>query len=231
MKTGALIMVSESVNIFSRGLENTLAVLPALIGALIVLLLGWIVGRLLGKAVRILLDKATAAPLIGDSDLGKSVTRTGASVGYLGDIAVRCIVYLIAILAAVDILNLDYLSQFMVKVIEYIPHVIAFIIILVVGVILSDYFIDIFQTYAKNANIELVRPMLVLLRLFIYFVIVMLALSQLMLDLTIIYTIITPVAWGLGIGFGAAIAIVVWFGMKNRSEQIMDKVIEVLTNK
>lgn len=222
-------MVTELTDIFSRGLDNTLAVLPAIIGALIVLLIGWIAGRLLGKAVRIILDKVTTVPVIGDSELGKSVTRSGIGMGYLGDIAVRCVVYLLAILAAVDILNLEYLSALMTKVVEYIPHVIAFIIILVVGIILTDYFIDLFQAYSRNSKIELLSPVLVLLRLFLYFVIVILALSQLMLDLTIIYTLVTPIAWGLGIGLGASIAIVVWFGMKNRSEEIMNKVMEVIT--
>jgi hypothetical protein len=222
-------MITESFNIFSHGLDNTMAVLPAIIGALIVLLIGWIAGRLLGKAVRILVDKATAIPVIGDSDLGKSVTNSGITAGYLGDIAVRCLVYLIAIFAAVDILNLEYLSRFMAKVVEYIPHIIAFVIILVVGIILADYFIDMFQIYSRNSKIELLSPVLVLLRLFLYFIVVTLALSQLMLDLTIIYTIITPIAWGLGLGLGASIAIIVWFGMKHRSEEIMDKVMEAIT--
>jgi hypothetical protein len=222
-----------SIDIVSRGMENVAAVLPAVIGALVVLLIGWIVGRVLGKAVRFVIDKATAAitatPVIGDSDVSKSVTKAPVSLGYLGDIAVRIIVYLISILAAVDILNLDYLSKFMTKVVEYIPHIIAFVIILIVGIILIDYFIDLFKNYSSDTKIELLNPVLVLLRLFLYFVVVMLALSQLLLDLTIIYTIITPIFWGIGIGLGASIAIIVWFGMKNRSEQIMDKVVESLS--
>ena len=218
-----------SYNIFSHGLDNTMAVLPAILGALIILLVGWIAGRLLGKAVRIILDKATETSVIGGSDMGKSVTKAGFSAGYLGDVSVRCIVYLVAILAAVDILNMDYLSELMMKVIEYIPHAIAFMIILVAGVLLTDYFIDMFGIYSQNTKVELLSPVLLLLRLFLYFVVVTLALSQLMLDLTIIYTIITPIAWGLGLGLGASIAIVVWFGMKNRSEEIMDKIVEVIS--
>ena len=222
-----------SIDIVSRGLENVVAVLPAIIGALIVLLLGWIVGRLLGKAVRIVIDKALAAvtttPVIGESDVGKTVVSSHVSLGYLGDITMRCVIYLIAILAAVDILNLDYLSKFMSEVLAYIPHVVAFVIILVVGIILVDYFLDFFRNYSQTSQIELINPVLVLLRLFLYFVVIMLALSQLLLDLTIIYTVITPIFWGIGIGLGAAIAIVVWFGMKNRSEQIMDKIMESLS--
>jgi len=49
-----------------------------------------------------------------------------------------------------------------------------------------------------------------------------LALSQLLLDLTIIYTFITPVAWGIGIGLGAGIAIFLWYALKNRAPGMMD---------
>ena len=228
-----MVVMVTMVDIISLGWQNMMAVLPALIGALVVLIIGWIVGRLLGKAVHIVLDKATAtataAPVIGDSDIAKSVVKANVTFGYMGDVAVRIIVYLIAILAAVDILNMDYLSAFMTKVIEYIPHVIAFVIIIVVGILLIDYFIDVFKTYSKTGSIELINPVLLLLRVFLYFVVVMLALSQLMLDLTIIYTILTPIFWGIGIGLGASIAIVVWFGMKNRSEEIMDKFMEAIS--
>jgi len=220
------------MDIIASGLQNVMAVLPALIGALVILLVGWIAGRVLGKAVRIVIDKVTeavnAAPVVGDSDITRSVTKSPVPLGYLGDIAVRIVVYMIAILAAVDILNLDYMSQLMTKVVEYIPHVIAFVLILIVGIILVDYFIDTFKNYSTDAKIDLINPVLVLLRIFLYFVVIMLALSQLLIDLTIIYTIITPIFWGIGIGLGASIAIVVWFGMKNRSEQIMDKVMDTI---
>ena len=50
-------------------------------------------------------------------------------------------------------------------------------------------------------------------------------------DLTIIYTFVTPIAWGIGIGLGAAIAIIVGFGLKNRSEAIMDQMLGTLLKK
>jgi len=219
------------MDILTLGVQNTAAVLPAIIGAIIILLIGWIIGRLLGRAVRIVIDKATAASVIGESEIGQSVKKTGISLGYLGDICVRLIIYLIAILAAVDILNLEYLSQFMTTVVEYIPHVVAFGIILVAGILLTDFFIDFFQTYSKNTKIELMSPVLLLLRIFLYFVIIILALSQLLLDLTIIYTIIVPIAWGIGIGIGAAIAIFAWFWLKNHNEEVMNALMEGIAKK
>jgi len=209
--------------------------LPSIIGALIVLLIGWIVGRLLGRAVRIVLDKISEQHLVekvaDETSFAGSVKGAGITVGYIGDIAVRIFVYMIAILAAVDILNMEYMSKLMTTIVEYIPHVVAFIIILIVGFLLADYFIDFLAKYYAKQDIQLINPVLFLMRIFLYFVIAVLALSQLMLDLTIIYTFVTPVAWGIGLGLGAAIAIIVGFGLKNRSEAIMDKVIDSIAVK
>jgi hypothetical protein len=222
-------------NVFNQWYTTILTYVPSILGALIVLLIGWIVGRLLGKAVRILLDKISEQHIVEQvADQGSfagSVKNAGITVGYIGDIAVRIFVYLIAILAAVDILNMEYMSKLMTVIVEYIPHVVAFVIILIAGFLLSDYFIDFLGKYYAKQDIQLITPVLFLIRIFLYFVIAILALSQLMLDLTIIYTFVTPIAWGIGLGLGAAIAIIVGFGLKNRSEAIMDKIIDTVVVK
>ena len=205
--------------------------LPAIIGAIIILLIGWIIGRLLGKAVRFVIDKIVQNALVNKTEFAEKMTKSGVTLGYLGDVATRVCVYLIAILAAVDFLNLDYMSLLMTSVVGYIPHIVGFVIILVVGFILIDYFIDLFTKYHETQNIELITPVMLVLRVFLYFVLVVLALSQLMIDLTIIYTFVTPIAWGIGIGLAAAIAITFWFGMKNHSEQLIGQLMGAISKK
>lgn len=226
-------MDSAVINFANEWYGVVMTYLPGIVGAFIVLLIGWIVGRLLGRAVRIVLDKIADQHVVEmGADLASvrgSVKNAGITVGYIGDFFVRLIVYLIAILAAVDILHMEYLSQLMTVIIEYIPHAVAFVIILMAGFLLADYFIDFLSRYYARQDVQLINPVLFLLRIFLYFVIVMLALSQLMIDLTIIYTFVTPIAWGIGIGLGAAIAIIVGFGLKNRSEAIMDKVLDTIS--
>ena len=199
--------------------------LPAVIGALIVLFIGWIVGRVVGKAVKVLLDKFAETSMMKSLGLMSTAEKAGITLGTIGDILVRLVVYLIAILAAVDILNMEYLSSLMAKVIEYIPHGVAFALILVVGFILVDYFLDFLQKFHGTSGVELITPVLFVFRIFLYFVIAILALSQLMIDLTIIYTLVTPIAWGIGIGVGAAIAIMVGFGLKDRAPALMDRLL------
>ncbi|MEN6442660.1 MAG: hypothetical protein ABFC71_02780 [Methanoregula sp.] len=219
-------------NSFVSGWYTTLgASLPSILGALLILIVGWIVGRLLGKAVRIVLDKIAEQAIISKTEFAGSVKKSGVTIGYLGDILVRLVVYLIAIIAAVDLLKLEHLSNLMTSIVQYIPHIVAFVAIIVVGFILIDYFIDFLNKFYSTADIEFISPVLVLMRIFLYFVVVILGLSQLMLDLTIIYTFITPVAWGLGIGLGAAIAITFWYGMKDRSVAVVDQVFSMFQKK
>ena len=228
-------MDSVPVDIMGRWYDTLMTYVPSILGALIVLLLGWIVGRLLGRAVHIILDKIAEQHIVEEgaeiASIRGSVKNAGITVGYIGDLFVRLIVYLVAILAAVDILHMEYMSALMSAVIEYIPHVVAFVIILTAGFLLANYFIDFLSRYYAKQDIELITPVLFLLRIFLYFVITILALSQLLLDLTIIYTFVTPVAWGIGLGLGAAIAIIVGFGLKNRSESIMDRILETIEKK
>jgi hypothetical protein len=224
-------MDSVSVSIADRWYETLVGIVPGIIGAIIVLIIGWIVGRLLGKAVRIVFDKISEQSSVRETQFAASIKQRGITIGYLGDIAVRLVVYLIAILAAVDILNLQHLSLLMSTIIGYIPHIVAFIVIIIVGFILVDFFIDMLGKFYQSGNIELISPVLLLLRVFLYFVVVMLGLSQLMLDLTIIYTFITPIAWGVGLGLGATIAIIAWHGLKDRSGQIIDRVLDSVSPK
>jgi len=212
----------------NRWMDMITTSLPAILGAIIILLVGWIIGRLVGKAVRFVIDKAVSYSSVNQTELGGKLKNSGVSLGYLGDIAARCCIYLIAVLAAVDFLNMDYMSLLMTAIVGYIPHIAAFVIILIVGFILIDYFLDLLVKYHDTKDVDLIKPVLLILRIFLYFVIVILALSQLMIDLTIIYTFITPIAWGIGIGLGAAIAITFWFGMKNRSEQLIDRFLEAI---
>jgi len=48
------------------------------------------------------------------------------------------------------------------------------------------------------------------------------------MDLTIIYTFVTPIAWGIGIGIGAGIAILLGFGFKDKAPQMADQIITEL---
>jgi hypothetical protein len=206
--------------------QSTVPILIALIGAIIVLFIGWIIGRVLGKVVRIIFDKSGIDAYILKSPAGGSFQKAGITLGYLGDIIVRIFVYLIAIMVAADILKIDALTGFIEKVVSYIPNIVLFGIILLVGFILIDYLSTMLDKLYGGLSFFAVVNLG--LRLFLYFVVIVLALSQLQIDLTIVYIFVTPIAWGIGIGVGAAIAIILGFGLKDRAPQMVDQFLKEL---
>ena len=125
-------------------------------------------------------------------------------------------------MAAANALNLTFLTALITAIVAYLPFIAAFVIILIVGFIVIDWFCDFLRHLGAAQQISMIQPLITVIQAFLYFVLVILALQQLKIDLTIIYVLITPVAWGIGIGISAAIAIFCWFGMRDRAPRMMD---------
>jgi hypothetical protein len=207
---------------------SVIAYIPNLIAAIIILIIGWIVGRILGKVISGILDKIGVDDALIKTSIGKAIEQSGTSVVAFFDLIVRWFIYLIAIVAAANVLQLEFLTSLFQSIVVYLPHIAMFLIILIAGFIMVDYFADLLVAWGKTQNIEFLGVIIMLLRVFFYFIILILALSQLLIDLTIIYTFITPIAWGVGIGLGAGIAIFIGFGLKDRAPAMMDDLLKKL---
>ncbi len=205
-----------------QALYSVIAFLPNIIAAIIILIIGWIVGRVLGSVISKVLDKIGVDDALRKTSLGQAIEDSGTNIVHLFDLIVRWFVYLIAILAAVDILQFAILSDLFQDFILYLPRIVMFLIILIAGFILVDYFADIILKWGKTREIEFFSIIVLLMRVFFYFVILILALSQLLIDLTIIYTFLVPIAWGVGLGVGVGIAAFLAYGLKDRAPEMMD---------
>jgi len=205
--------------------RNVILFLPNLIAAIIILIIGWIIGRILGRVVAELLDRLGVDDALRKTSAGKQIERSTMNISRLFDLIVRWFIYLIAILAAVSVLQIPTLTTAVAVIVAYIPNIVAFILILVIGIILIDWLMDILQGMSETQRIEGFGLITMLLRAFLYFVVAILALQQLLIDLSIIYVFVVPVAWGVGLGLGAAIAIIVGLGMRDRAPELMDQLI------
>ncbi len=203
--------------------RNVILFLPNLIAAIIILIIGWILGRILGKVVAGVLDRIGVDDALRKTSFGKQIERSTMNISRLFDLIIRWFIYLIAILAAVSVLQIPALTAAVAAIVAYIPNIVAFILILVAGFILIDWLMDILQNMGEVQSIQGFGLITMLLRAFLYFVVAILALQQLLIDLSIIYVFVVPIAWGVGIGLGAAIAIIVGLGLRDRAPEMMDR--------
>lgn len=215
------------VELFNRFLEQIVVMTPKILGAIVVLIIGWAVGRGAGAAVSRILDRAGVDDALRKTSIGKAIEKSGISIPKFFDILVRVFIYLIAVLAAVNILEIEILSQFMTRVIEYLPSFIAGVFILIFGLMAADFVGDAITAIGKEAKIEYARIASTLVRAIFYLVVIIIGLSTMKIDVSILYTIITAAAWGfagaIAIGGGLAIG----FGLRDivakKAEEWMKK--------
>ena len=203
--------------------------LPRVVGAIIALIIGWIAGRALGKAVSNVLDKVGVDDALRPTIFGRVLERSGITTVGFFDLIVRWFVYLIAIFAAVDILQITILTEYMSMVVAYLPNLIAGVILLIAGFIVTDYIADFMKKVGEEAKIAYSRLFADGLRLVLYSVVIILALSQMKVDVSILYIFATALAWGTALCVGVGLGIALGWGFKDVIAKSAEEWIKSLT--
>jgi hypothetical protein len=132
----AAVQIAESIQ---RGLNSLIGFIPNLIGFLVILLIGYVIARLVRVLVAKLLEKVGLDKALSGSPAGAYVERAspGASPARLVGLVVFWFIFIYAIAAAVAALKIPALTNFMSNVQNYLPNVVAAVLLLVVGIALA----------------------------------------------------------------------------------------------
>ncbi len=189
--------------------------LPRTIVAIIILIIGWFAGRIAGKIISKVLDMVGVDDAVDKTVIGDTIKKSGmTSVGFF-DAVVRWFIYIIFIMTAVNVLNIPMLTDFMHQFALYIPHLIAGIIVLVIGLILVNIIMDWVGEQLTSREVSFADIITPVLKAIFSLVVIVLALDQLLIDTKIIYTFLVPLAWGLGAGIAIALGISLGWGIKD----------------
>ena len=198
----------------TQALTNFVNFLPQLLGALIILLLGWVIGRIVGGVVRRLADRAnvdrTVAKTPLGSALGGSESAISRSLGRVG----AYFVYALALLAAADALSFDLLSEWIAAAVSYLPAFVAGALIIVVGFVLADFVADVVGGTETMTDVRYTEAFADGLRVFGYFLAVVVGLDTMGVDVQILYLFSAAIAGGLALG--TALAVGLAFGLGGR---------------
>ncbi|MBV8948145.1 MAG: hypothetical protein JOZ95_22145 [Solirubrobacterales bacterium] len=127
------------VQSLQRGLDSLIGFIPNLVGCLIILFVGYLIARLVKAAVGKLLETIGLDRALSGSQAGTYVERVspGARPSRLVALVAFWFIFIYAIAAAVGALKIPALTNFMANVQNYLPNVIAAVLILVIGVALA----------------------------------------------------------------------------------------------
>jgi hypothetical protein len=214
--------------------EYMLALLPKIGGAAIALILGLIFGKLIGKAIAVILNRFGVDKAISGSSLGKTLAEANLTLSSLIGALVRWFIYLVALLAAVDILQVTAFSNFLTMVVEYIPFLILGLLIIGLGFLFADFISKAIVNSLKDAGLPHTKIVGFLVRFFVYLIVVLTALSVMKIDVTILNTFASAMAWGLAIGIALTIGLALGLGLKDaiaRNAESLLKSIGLATSK
>lgn len=116
------------------------AFVPFLVGAVIVFIIGWIIAVSLGKIVEQVVRALRVDTLLGRLGVEETVGRAGwrlNSGAFVGGL-VKWFLIVAFLLAAVNILGLTQVSDFLRDVLLYIPNVVVAAFILIIAALVSD---------------------------------------------------------------------------------------------
>ena len=133
-------------------------VVPAIIMALLLLLLAWIIAGL-ARSLTVKVLKKLKVEKYTDK-LGIADEETGCSLSFFGDLAFL-VVFLLFIPGILDLLGMKNVSapiaSLVTKILDFIPNVIAAAIILVVGFFLAKIICKLLTPMLKKLNIDKIQ--------------------------------------------------------------------------
>ncbi|NQE46493.1 hypothetical protein C5S31_10770 [ANME-1 cluster archaeon GoMg2] len=200
---------------FADAIGTMVVYIPNIIGAIIILIVGLFAGRILGKVVSRILDKVGVDDAVDKTAIGDTIKKSGITTVGFFDALIRWFIYLIFVMAAVNVLNIPMFSSLMQQVVLYIPHLILGVIVLVVGLILADFVMDQIGEQLTAKEVDFADTITSVIRAIFYLVVIVFALDQLLIETTVIYTFLVPLAWGIAAGIAIAMGIALGWGLKD----------------
>ena len=125
----------------TEALQNFLGFLPALIGAILILVIGWFVAGLLAGLVERGLKMVGFEKAASTTGISSFIQRSGSTWTASAIVAeiVKWFIRLIAIQAAASILGLDQISQINNAILLWLPNLVVAIAILVIGALIARF--------------------------------------------------------------------------------------------
>lgn len=142
----------DLMNELENVVEDMIEAIPAIIAAIIVLIIGYIIGVIVGKAVNRLVEKMGIERAFDKSSVGKAFRTAGLDLSnFIGGV-VKAFIFILAIILAIQIMDLGgTLGDYLTTVADYLPRLLAGILILVIGTV----FVDVLASFIGT----IIRPM------------------------------------------------------------------------
>ena len=187
------------IQIVADFITQIILYIPLILSAIVVLLIGLLVVDFLTELIKKILIATGIDESVEKTSTGKAMSSGGIHTSGIISGIIKIFGYLIFIMAALNILGLSLIAGVIQSILDYVPNLFAGLVILLIGLLAIDMFADYIGNMMKNTNVEGVSTWLPALRGFLALVVILLAMDTMLIDTSIFYILIGPVAWGIAV--------------------------------
>jgi hypothetical protein len=193
----------------------------ALIFSLVVIA-GWVIGRLVGALTGRIVMRAGVDPVMRKTAIGRSVIRSGLTTADFFKAIAKWSIYAVSVLLAFKAIDVPSIEGPVDGVLAFLPNLIGGIIMLVAGAIIADVVGELIKKGASPEHREAFYLDLIanLVKIILYFMVITIVMSQIGMDVTILYTVAQAFAWGAAIFMGVTVGIIVGWFLKDKLKEI-----------
>jgi hypothetical protein len=204
--------------------QGFIGFLPALVGALVIFVIGWFISVGVGRLVADILKRIKFNQVFERGNWKSALDKADVKVdpsGFIGAIF-KWVLAIVFLLAAVEILGLNQLAAFITNVLAYLPNVLVASLIFVVAVIIADIVEKVLRAAVESTQIGYGHIVGVIVRWSIWIFAAIAILTQLGITPVLWQTLFTGLvalvvlAGGLAFGLGGKDVAAQWLQDLNR---------------
>lgn len=198
---GDAVMVSAT-----EALQNLLGFLPALIGAILILVIGWIIAGILAGLIEKGLQAVGFERAAQSTGIAGFIEKAGSgwTASKLVAEIVKWFIRLIAIQAAASILGLTQISQVINAILLWLPNLVVAIVIIVIGALFANFVAGIVRGSAAEMGFSTPNLLANITRYAIIGFAAVAAFNQLGIAPTVVNTLFIGLVATLVLAFGLA---------------------------
>lgn len=190
--------------------------LPALVAAIIVLIIGVFVAVILGHAVRVILEKLRVDDYVRKAQLTKTIGHT--HVPAVSGELFKWYIIILFLQQAVSLINLGTISALLDSFVGWLPRVIIAIIVLLFGLAVANYVQLKTVEYSKQKGAVAGGA---ILKWVIIVMVLILSLRQIGVDVGLLENTFLLIIGSLAIGIALALGIGLGLGLRKESESFV----------
>jgi len=206
-----------------------MAFLPALLGAIVIFVVGWIVAIAIGKIVTRMLEILHVNQGMERIGLKKGLTKSGVKIDvslFVGELT-KWFLIIVFLMAATDVLGLNQITKFLNDVLMYLPRIVVAAIILVIAVLLANFVYRLVQDSMRATGVISANAIAAFAKWAILIFAILAALVQLKVAEDMIMIVFQGIVAMLAIAGGLSFGL----GGRDAAEDVIEKVQKELKGK